>query len=39
MNTGIAAVTTVTAIILVGATTLLPSLPTQIQPSYAFVFV
>jgi hypothetical protein len=38
MNTRIAAVTTVTAIILVGATTLLPSLPTQIQSANAFVF-
>jgi tricorn protease-like protein len=36
MNTRIAAVTTVTAIILVGVTTLLPSLPTQ--SAYAFVF-
>ncbi len=36
MNTRIAAVTTVTAIILVGVTTLLPSLPTQ--SAYAFEF-
>jgi hypothetical protein len=36
MNTRIAAVTAVTAIILIGATTLLPSLPTQ--SAYAFVF-
>ncbi len=35
MNTRIVAVTTVTAVILVGVTTLLP---VQIQPSYAFVF-
>ena len=38
MNTRIAAVMTVTAVILVGVTTLLPALSVQIQPSYAFVF-
>jgi hypothetical protein len=36
MNTRIAAVTMVTAILLVGATTLLPSLPTQ--SAYAFIW-
>ena len=38
MNTRIAAVTTVTAIILVGATPLLSSLPIQIKSADAFVF-
>jgi hypothetical protein len=38
MITRIAAVTTATAIILVGVATLLPPLSVQIQPSYAFVF-